>query len=282
VSSTTHGTLSISGASTVIYSPNANYCGTDSFTYTVVDSFGPLESNISTGTITVNCVNDTPVASDDSYTLTEDTLQTLPVLVNDSDVDNATGSLTITGLTQPATGATLSISGTNIIATPSVNYCGVTPRTFTYQLEDASGATSTSATGTFTVTCVNDTPIANNDSDATVRNTPVLVSVLANDTDVDNATGSLTITGLTNGALGTATLSGSAVLYTPNVGICGTGSFTYQVEDASGATSNTATGTITINCSNSAPTATADSAIVTEDSTNNTVNLTANDTDPDA
>ncbi len=71
------------------------------------------------------------------------------------------------------------------------------------------------------------------------------------------------------------------MVFTPTPALCGTGSFTYQVEDGSGATSNIATGTITINCSNSAPVAVNDTAIVTEDSTNNTINLTANDSDAD-
>jgi large repetitive protein len=147
---------------------------------------------------------------------------------------------------------------------------------------DASGATSNSATGSFTLSCVNDTPQANNDSATTNRDNAVLVDVKSNDIDPDHSYAQLTITGLTTGSLGTPSISGAQVLFTPTPTLCGTGLFSYQVVDSSGATSNIATGTVTISCSNSAPTAIADSAIVTEDSTNNTVNLTANDTDPDA
>jgi hypothetical protein len=219
--------------------------------------------------------------TDATQTGSEDTLFLLFVLANDTDADHATGSLTITGLTQPATGGVLSISGSALLVTPSLNYCGATPQSFTYQLEDGSGATSNIASGSFAISCVNDTPTAQDDTAITARNTDTEVNVLENDTDADHATGSLTITGLTNGLLGTLSLSGVNVVFSPTPTLCGTGNFSYQVADGSGATSNIATGTVTINCSNSAPTANNDSAIVTEDSTNNTINLIANDTDPD-
>jgi hypothetical protein len=106
--------------------------------------------------------------------------------------------------------------------------------------------------------------------------------VKANDLDPDHSYAELTITGLTTGSLGIPTLSGSYVLFTPTPTLCGTGNFTYQVVDNSGATSNIATGTVTVSCSNTAPTAIADTAIVTEDSVNNTMNLISNDTDPDS
>ena len=56
-----NGSLGSTG-STVEYTPQLNYFGTDQFTYMVTDS-GGLESNISTVTITVNSVNDIPVIS---------------------------------------------------------------------------------------------------------------------------------------------------------------------------------------------------------------------------
>jgi hypothetical protein len=96
----------------VDYTPDADFCGTDSFTYRAKDSFGPLASNTATGTITVTCVNDAPVANSDIQTSTgtEDTSLIISILANDTDVDNTNNQLTITGLTQIATGGTLSIS----------------------------------------------------------------------------------------------------------------------------------------------------------------------------
>src|SRR5262249_17082228 len=62
----------------------------DSFTYKAKDFL--FDSNVATVTITVNAVNDTPTANNDSYSLDEDTTLTVNapgVLANDTDVDNA-------------------------------------------------------------------------------------------------------------------------------------------------------------------------------------------------
>ena len=61
-----NGTLTLNADGSFTYTPNANFNGTDSFTYQAND--GTADSNVATVTITVNAVNDAPVASDDSYT----------------------------------------------------------------------------------------------------------------------------------------------------------------------------------------------------------------------
>ncbi len=65
-----HGTLSLQPDGTFTYTPDANFHGTDSFTYKAYD--GTAYSNTATVTITVNPVNDDPVAVDDAYTVDED------------------------------------------------------------------------------------------------------------------------------------------------------------------------------------------------------------------
>ena len=84
-----NGTLSFNANGTFAYTPNANFHGKDSFTYRASD--GKAVSNTATVTITVNPVNDAPAAQDDSYSVAEDNLLTVPaaggVLPNDSDVD---------------------------------------------------------------------------------------------------------------------------------------------------------------------------------------------------
>ena len=114
-----------------------------------------------------------------------------------------------------------------------------------------------------------------------MRNVSVLVDVLSNDTDLDNIPAELSITGLTANLLGTTAVESGKVRFTPSVGLCGTGSFDYQTEDTNGGLSNTATALITINCVNDAPVANSDSLTVSEDSTNNTVDVLSNDTDSD-
>src|SRR5439155_842226 len=87
VAAPTHGALS-GTAPTLTYTPAANYNGPDSFTFKAND--GTVDSSAATVSITVTAVNDPPVAANDSYAATEDTVLTIAapgVLANDSDVD---------------------------------------------------------------------------------------------------------------------------------------------------------------------------------------------------
>ncbi len=65
-----HGSLTLAADGSFIYTPDANYFGTDSFTYKAND--GSADSNVATVAITVNAINDAPVAVDDSYRVDED------------------------------------------------------------------------------------------------------------------------------------------------------------------------------------------------------------------
>ena len=85
----------------VTYTPNSNFCGSDTFTYKVND--GSLDSSAATVTITVTAVDDPPMAVDDAATVAEDAGATaIDVLANDTDVDG--GPKTIASVTQPANG----------------------------------------------------------------------------------------------------------------------------------------------------------------------------------
>src|SRR5205823_6549496 len=90
-------TLNANGSFT--YTPSANVNGADSFTYKAND--GALNSNTATVTITINAVNDAPVAQNDSYTTDEDTQLTVGaagVLANDSDAEgDALSAVLVTG-----------------------------------------------------------------------------------------------------------------------------------------------------------------------------------------
>src|SRR5205085_11305343 len=88
VTTTTHGTLSLNANGGFTYTPVLNYNGPDSFTYKAND--GVFDSNVATVDITVNAVNDPPVAVSNSYSTNEDTTLVVAapgVLGNDSDVD---------------------------------------------------------------------------------------------------------------------------------------------------------------------------------------------------
>src|SRR3954464_14898750 len=75
VSGPAHGSLALNANGALTYTPDANFNGTDSFTYKVND--GQADSNVATAFLTVTPVNDAPVAHDDSYTLAEDTTLTV-------------------------------------------------------------------------------------------------------------------------------------------------------------------------------------------------------------
>jgi uncharacterized repeat protein (TIGR01451 family) len=254
-----NGTLSGVNPATgaVTYTPNANYNGPDSFTFTVTDeatSGGPaMTSAPATVSITVNPVNDTPVAANDSYSTNEDTPLTVAapgVLGNDSDVDGDTlSALLVTG---PSHGSlTLEPDG-SFSYTPDANYHG--SDSFTYKANDGH-AVSGVTTVSITVTSVNDAPVATNDSYSTDEDTPLTVAasgVLANDSDLDGDT--LTATLLSGPSNGSLTLNANGSFsYTPNADYYGPDSFTYTISDGHGG-SATATVSITVNLVKARPT----------------------------
>ena len=88
MTSTSHGALTLNADGSFTYTPDADYSGTDSFTYRAND--GTSDSNLATVTIEVAPDNDAPVAGADSYSVQQDATLSVPasgVLANDSDDD---------------------------------------------------------------------------------------------------------------------------------------------------------------------------------------------------
>ena len=80
-----HGTAVIDQAS-ILYSPDADFCGTDQFTYSITDLDTQL-SDVATVTVNVLCLDstpDVPLANDDFFTTTKNTSVALLVLDNDT------------------------------------------------------------------------------------------------------------------------------------------------------------------------------------------------------
>ncbi|MCV0427644.1 MAG: tandem-95 repeat protein, partial [Roseibium sp.] len=188
----------------------------DSFTYT-------LSNGLATSTATVHVVtqgvNDTPVAQSDQTTTLEDTAVTINVIVNDTDIDGDT--LSVTAVSAPSHGS-VSFSGGQITYTPDADFNGSDQ--VTYTVSDGNGGTTTS-TLDITVQPVNDAPIARADTAITDEDTAVTVDVLGNDSDVDGEV--LTLTAATDGTNGTVTIVNGKVVYTPNANFFGTDQFTY-------------------------------------------------------
>ena len=261
VDSPTHGILTGS-APNVTYTPDPDYYGTDSFTFHVTD--GILESNIATVSITVNPVNDPPVAQADEYSTNEDTALIIAapgVLGNDTDIDMDTLSASL--VQGPSNGTLTFNSDGSFTYLPAVNFFGTD--SFIYEADDAAGGTS-NATVTIVVNPINDPPVAQADDYSTDEDTPLNIpvpGVLGNDTDVDDLT---LVAQLVQGpAHGSLTLnSDGSFNYVPVANFNGTDSFRYNAVDSSGATS-AADVTIVVNPINDPPVAQADSYATNED-----------------
>ncbi|NOU52358.1 tandem-95 repeat protein [Pseudoalteromonas sp. JBTF-M23] len=245
-------------AGTLVYTPNANETGSDSFTYTILDSAGG-RSNVATVSINIGAVNDRPVAGNDSVTTNEDTATTLAILANDTDVeDNGFVGADI-ALEDKGNGAgvyteanvTVATDGV-ITITPNLNQNGTL--TFTYTIEDSDGLRSDPATVTVNITAVNDAPVAVDNTAQILEDGNIEINVLGNDSDVDSQLNTSSVTVVTNPQGGSAQVQGTgSIVYTANANFFGSDSFTYTVQDAEGLTSNVATVNITVSSVNDVP-----------------------------
>ena len=210
VSGPSHGALTLNGNGGFTYTPDVNYSGPDSFTYKANDGAG--DSNVATVEITVNGVNDVPVAGNNTYSTPEDVTLVVGVpgvLGNDSDGDG--NPLSVIVVSFPTHGTLLMDADGEFTYTPAANYNG--PDSFTYRANDGT-VNSNLATVTITVSSVNDPPVALPDSYPTAEDTPLVVAapgLKINDSDVEGS--ALTATKIANPAHGTVTVNASGRLH---------------------------------------------------------------------
>ncbi|MGF1523393.1 MAG: Ig-like domain-containing protein [Leptolyngbyaceae cyanobacterium] len=252
------------------YFPNADFNGADSFTYTVSD--GELTDS-ATVDITVNAVNDAPVAADDAAATGESTTATIAVLGNDSDVDG--DDLFVDAVGAAANGTVVINDDGTVAYTPDDGFSG--EDSFTYTVSDGNGGTDT-ATVTVTVSAdPTNAPVAEDDAFSTDEDTALSDSVAANDSDADGD--DLTFSLSADVSSGTLSFNADGSFdYTPDADFNGTDSFTYEVSD--GEFSDVATATITVAPVNDEPIANDDAASTGEGVTVE-INALANDTDVD-
>jgi len=262
------GAASVNANGDVLYTPPADFNGPVTLNYTVSDGNGGTDS--ASVSVTVNAVNDAPVANPDSGTANEDTTVTIDVLTNDTDVDGDT--LSITDATSP--NGSVTFSGNNITYTPTADFNGAT--TVTYTISDGAGGTA-SGTVTINVSNINDAPVASDDSATTNEDTAVVINVLANDTDIDNDALSVSSVSATNGSA--VVNGGGNVVFTPAADYNGSATVTYTVTDGNGGSDN-ASVSVSIAAVNDNPIANPDTASVNEDESVS-INVLANDTDVD-
>jgi VCBS repeat-containing protein len=263
-----HGTLSLNADGSFTYTPDANYNGADSFTYKAND--GSLDSSVATVNITVNAVNDAPIASNVALTVAEDTAISGSLSASDVEGD----ALTFSVAAGPAHG-TLSLNANGSFTyTPDANYNGAD--SFTYKANDGS-LDSSVATVNVTVNAVNDAPIASNVALTVAEDTAISGSLSASDVEGD----ALTFSVAAGPAHGTLSLNANgSFTYTPDANYNGADSFTYKANDGS-LDSSVATVNVTVNAVNDAPIASNVALTVAED-TAISGSLSASDVEGDA
>ncbi len=257
----------------ISYAPDADYFGTDAFTYVIADAGGLTDTAIVR--VTVTAVNDVPLASDDQASTQEDVEIEIPVLSNDTDLDGDPLRVQSTSAAEHGT-LEISLDGTTVSYTPDLDYNGLDA--FTYVITDTGGLTDT-AQVRVTVTPVNDAPVASDDEAATSEDEAIEINVLNNDTDIE--VDALHIQSVSAAGHGTAEITSDrlSVTYAPEPNYHGEDQFTYVVADVGGLT-DTATVRVRVSSVNDAPVASDDAAVTLEDESIE-IPVLGNDTDLD-
>lgn len=271
-----HGSLILSADGTFVYTPDTNYYGDDTFTYTIVS--GLLDAGPVSVDITVNHVEQAPVAAGDIYGTTMGKTLTVTaadsVLTNDSDVDTSNADLKAKLKSGPEHGA-LSNTGVGDLDTgdifdgtfsyvPDKGWVG--SDTFTYCAWDGEQCSNTVTVTVLTAaSVVNDkAPTVQDDTYEINENTQLATSyddkndVLYNDSDADPGTVLAAVLVDDSHVHGTLSFaSDGSFTYDPDKNFAGTVTFTYYAWDGQ-LKSKTATVTITVDETEQRPVAVAD------------------------
>ncbi|WP_406665700.1 Ig-like domain-containing protein [Gallaecimonas sp. GXIMD1310] len=181
-----HGTAVVE-AGKVRYTPDAQYHGTDSFTYRVSDTQG-AQSAFATVSVQVQVVNQAPIAVADSATVPNDAPTTLSVLSNDNDPDGTLAGVIVR--TAPTHGTAVAQSDGTVIYTPTSGYTG--SDSFNYVAVDDLGAVSNEVTVSLSVFQPNRAPvISGNPATSVLQDKPYQFQPTASDADSDPLTFSI-------------------------------------------------------------------------------------------
>ncbi|ELC3207153.1 tandem-95 repeat protein, partial [Vibrio parahaemolyticus] len=267
-----NGTLVDNGDGTWTFTPQIDDDTEVSFTFDIIDDEDLVVSG--SANLDILPINDAPNAKNDVITTEEDTAVTIDVLVNDSDVEGDV--LSIQSASVPSEQGSVDIVDGKLVFTPAENFNG--EATITYIVTD--GDLTDEAKVTVTVTPVNDSPVAVDDTTSIQEDTAVTIDVLTNDTDVDGDKLSIESASVPK-EQGTVEVVDGKLVFTPAENFNGDAEITYTVTD--GELTDEAKVTVTVNPVNDAPTIKVDAVeSITEDavSTDTVVaTLTVRDTD---
>ncbi|WP_180765368.1 cadherin-like domain-containing protein, partial [Vibrio parahaemolyticus] len=237
-----NGTLVDNGDGTWTFTPQIDDDTEVSFTFDIIDD----EDLVISGSANLDIlpINDAPNAKNDVITTEEDTAVTIDVLVNDSDVEGDV--LSIQSASVPSEQGSVDIVDGKLVFTPAENFNG--EATITYIVTD--GDLTDEAKVTVTVTPVNDSPVAVDDTVSTQEDTVVTIDVLPNDSDVDGDKLSIQSASVPE-AQGKVEIVEGKLVFTPAENFNGDAEITYTVTD--GQLTDEAKVTVTVNPVNDAP-----------------------------
>ncbi|EMR6828294.1 tandem-95 repeat protein [Vibrio parahaemolyticus] len=267
-----NGTLVDNGDGTWTFTPQIDDDTEVSFTFDIIDDEDLVVSG--SANLDILPINDAPNAENDVITTEEDTAVTIDVLVNDSDVEG--DALSIQSASVPSEQGSVDIVDGKLVFTPAENFNG--EATITYIVTD--GDLTDEAKVTVTVTPVNDSPVAVDDTVSTQEDTVVTIDVLPNDSDVDGDKLSIQSASVPE-AQGKVEIVDGKLVFTPAENFNGHAEITYTVTD--GELTDEAKVTVTVNPVNDAPIIKVDAVeSITEDAVNTdtvVATLTVRDTD---
>lgn len=228
-----HGTVTFD-ENYIYYSPDDNYCGSDSILYTISDGNGGTDTAV-VG-VTINCINDPP----DVLNIADQTINQgeyfSTINLNDyvSDVEDSDNDLTWAYSGNIDLQVSIGTANIATITPPSLTWTG--QETITFTATDTEGL-SDSDDALFSVNIVNNPPVANNDFYEIDEDETLYVNeiegVLSNDSDSDGDT--LTCTLDDDASDGKLTLhTNGSFKYEPTSNFNGEDSFRYKVSDAKG------------------------------------------------
>ncbi|MBE4498138.1 tandem-95 repeat protein, partial [Vibrio parahaemolyticus] len=250
-----NGTLVDNGDGTWTFTPQIDDDTEVSFTFDIIDDEDLVVSG--SANLDILPINDAPNAENDVITTEEDTAVTIDVLVNDSDVEG--DALSIQSASVPSEQGSVDIVDGKLVFTPAENFNG--EATITYIVTD--GDLTDEANVTVTVTPVNDSPVAVDDTTSIQEDTAVTIDVLTNDTDVDDDKLSIESASVPK-EQGTVEVVDGKLVFTPAENFNGDAEITYTVTD--GELTDEAKVTVTVNPVNDAPTIKVDAVeSITED-----------------
>ncbi|MFH4734208.1 tandem-95 repeat protein [Vibrio diabolicus] len=211
----------------LVFTPAENFNGNATISYTISD--GELEDEAQVS-VTVNSVNDAPIALNDATITEENTSVTIDVLPNDTDIDG--DALSIESASVLSDQGQVEIIDGKLVFTPTENFHG--DAEITYTVTD--GALTDEATVKVTVNAVNDTPVVESSiADQTLAEdfTPYSIDLNTAFSDVDNADGELTFSVSGNSNIQVAIVNGIAT-FTPTADWNGSENLTFTATDPSG------------------------------------------------